>query len=217
MCDPEGIELGLHLGFAIAAIGGHRLGHLGRRARDDPGDGRHQHGGVGRVAHFHDDGRGRCRRCCRSPVPCTRTRPGLPSRPLAIGRASVSCRETTRVAPSGTSPCEAGAGLGHDLIEYPDGALELGDEGECLARGPLARTPQPAPGVCGHELGVFDGGLGDGGQLSGEGEYLVFGVAAAPAQPGGDLMRSTAHRTGAVPKPGPTGQTERAAARPRSW
>ena len=76
---------------------------------------------------------------------------------------------------------------------------------------PEAPVPSPtqAPsGVCGHELGVFDGGLGDGGQLAGESEHLVFGLAAASAQPGCHLMGPTAHRTGAIPKVGAPGQPE---------
>ena len=40
---------------------------------------------------------------------------GRPSRPLAIGRASPSCRLTRRVAPSGVMPGDPLAGLRHDL------------------------------------------------------------------------------------------------------
>ena len=89
-----------------------------------------------------------------------------------------------------------------------DRALELGDEGAGLARGSRAGPAQRPAGVSGHDLGVFDARLGDGGQLAGQDEHLVFGLAAAPAQPGRDLMGASAHRSGAVPKAGAPGQTE---------
>ena len=112
---------------------------------------------------------------------------------------------------------EAGAGLGHDLLEDRDGALELGDEGGGLARGSRTGPAQRPAGVGGHDLGVFDARLGDGGQLAGQGQHLVFGLAAAPAQPRRDLMGASAHRTGAVPKARAPGQTERLQWPARSW
>ncbi len=113
-----------------------------------------------------------------------------------------------RFAPAADLTGESGLGLVLILDEHIDGGLEIGDEGCCPARGPLTRTAKAPAGVCGHHLGVFDGGLGDGGQLAGQSEHLVFGIAAAPAQPGGDLMGTTAHRPGAVPEAGPPGQPE---------
>ncbi len=121
----------------------------------------------------------------------------------------MSCNETHPGGSVGDLTGEAAAGLGHDLIQHADGALEIGDEGCCPARGSLTRTAEAPAGVCGHELGVFDGGLGDGGQLTGQSEHLVFGVTTASAQPGGDLMGTTTHRAGAVPEPGPASQPER--------
>ena len=47
------LELRLHRCFAIAAVSGDRLGHLGEELRD-PGDGRSEHGRIGRVALLDD-------------------------------------------------------------------------------------------------------------------------------------------------------------------
>ena len=42
---------------------------------------------------------------------------------------------------------EPGAGLGHDLFEDPDGALEFADEGGRFARGSRSGPAQPAAGI----------------------------------------------------------------------
>jgi hypothetical protein len=98
------------------------------------------------------------------------------------------------------------AGLADDLVEGGDRGLELGHQRGGLARRRVAGTAKSSPGIYGHDLGVFDGGLGDRSQLAGQAEHFVFGIAASSPRPGGNLMSTTAHRTGAVPKPGPTGQ-----------
>ena len=51
MLHPQGLEFGLDSRFAIAAIGGHGFGQLSEERRD-AGDGRHEHGGIERVALF---------------------------------------------------------------------------------------------------------------------------------------------------------------------
>ena len=78
-----------------------------------------------------------------------------------------------------------------------------------LPEAPCAGPAQRPAGICGHDLGLFDARLGDGGQLAGQDQHLVFGLAAAPAQPRRDLMGASAHRAGAVPKAGAPGQPER--------
>ena len=98
------------------------------------------------------------------------------------------------------------AGLADDLVQGDNGGLELGDQRGGLARRRVAGPAKSSPGIYGHDLGVFDGGLGDRSQLAGQAEHLLFRIAASSPQPGGDLMGATAHRTGAVPKPSPTGQ-----------
>ncbi len=100
--DTHGLELGLHLRFAIAAIGGDRLGHLAEELRD-PGDGRSEHGGIGRVALLHhmveDDALD-----VVGDLRLVSELDGTPESSLGMGRASVSCSDTTRSAPAGTSP-----------------------------------------------------------------------------------------------------------------
>ena len=95
-----------------------------------------------------------------------------------------------------------------DDDEDGDRALELEDEGARLARGLPTGAAQGPTGVDGDDLGLFDARLGDGGQLAGEGEHLVFGLAATPPEPRRDLVGASAHRTRAVPKARVPGQTE---------
>ncbi len=111
--------------------------------------------------------------------------------------------------PVGDLAGEAGAGLGHDLFERPL-IVRSSSATRAVALPEAPRRPGERPaGVDGHDLGVFDGRLGDGGQLAGDGQDLVFGVVVTPAQPGRDLVGPAAHRTGAVPKPRAPGQPER--------
>ena len=70
-----------------------------------------------------------------------------PSRPLAMGRASVSWSETIRVDPSGTSPARRVRVWATICFEHADGALEFGDEGGGLARGSVAGPAQRPAGV----------------------------------------------------------------------
>ena len=126
-----------------------------------------------------------------------------------MGRASVSWSDTTRLAPAGTSPARRVRVWATICSTAPIVRSSSADQSSGLARRRVARPVQRSPGICGHEMGVFDGGVGDPGQLAGEVQHFVFGVATAPAQPGGDLMGPTAHRPGAVPKARPAGQAER--------
>ena len=88
---------------------------------------------------------------------------------------------------------ETGAGLSHDRFEHANRALELGDQGGGLARRPSAGTAERSAGVVGHDQGLFDAGLGDGGQFAGQDQHLVLGITAASSQPHGDLMGAAAN------------------------
>ena len=206
MLHAEGLEFGLHLRFAIAAVGRHCLRHLvePRRHATAGGD---QHGGVGRVALLDpmvdDDAVDVVGDLCLVAELDRLAEPTLGDR---TGVGVVQRHDPGRSV--GDLTGETGPGLDDDLLEHADGALELGDEGAAWPEASHRHGEGPA-GVGGHDLGVFDGGLGDGGQLAGQAEHLVFGVAAAPAQPGRDLMGTTTHRAGAVPKAGPSGQPKR--------
>ena len=76
-------------------------------------------------------------------------------RPLRIGRASGSCRLTSRVALSGVCPARPGPGLGDDLR----GAL--GRDHQLVERPPepAAHPPAESPGQGPAAVGQYRGGL----------------------------------------------------------
>ena len=165
----EGLELGLHLGFAIAAIGGHGFGHLAEQRLD----------------------------AARWPAPSMGASGGLPISTLwsthdAVDVVGHLClvAELDRLAET-TLADGPGIGVveGHDAASRRRGPRRRGGCGSgprsgraptmvrsssatsavALPEAPVAGPAKAPPGICGHDLGVFDGGLGDGGQLAGRG------------------------------------------------
>ena len=122
-----------------------------------------------------------------------------------------------RVDPSGTSPARRVRVWATICSSTQMVRSSSATRAVALPEAPAPARRSARRAFCGHDLGVFDGRLGDGGQLAGEHQHLVFGLPAAPAQPGRDLMGASAHRAGAVPKAGAPGQTEALEGAARSW
>ena len=139
---------------------------------------------------------------------------GRSMRPLRIGRASGSCRLTSRVAPSGHLPGQPGPGLGHHRGGPLDGDRQLAQRPPQPAAHPAAeRLGQRAAAVAQHRGGLRRGLLRQVGQLPGHPAdrpaALVPAQLGAGAQLGGDL----AHPPGRGPPPvrhhGPGGPARR--------
>ena len=117
---------------------------------------------------------------------------------MAIGRASGSCSDTIRVAPSG---CRRRAGRGSGRRSARPGRRCVRDRPATpgSARRSLASLAQAAAGVGGDVAGVGDAAAAMPAISRVDRLHLGLGVVAAAAQPRPDVMGPAAHRTGPVP------------------
>ena len=83
-------------------------------------------------------------------------------RPLRMGRASGSCKDTTRVAPSGISPATRSRVWADDLFHRGRGHLELQRCTAAARPGGAPRRVQVRRALTATAAGLGDGRLGDG-------------------------------------------------------
>ena len=212
---PEVAQLLVDLGFAVAAVRGHRP-HRPAEQGLDPADRRGQQRRVGRVAQVHAvvehdpvdvvDDLALVAELHRLPEAALRDRAGVrvvqADQPAGRGRHH---------------PAQPGPGLGDDLPGAAQDELQLGDRRDQPPAGLPTLAGDPASGVDQHLARLARGGLGEIGQLTSDRQHPGLGLVVAQLQVRRDRPSAPPRRPAPVPHRGAAPPHRRCGSAPPAW